>query len=113
MTSHLDLDAEIRRMNRRTKREDATPLVVYTRGGSYGLARLANIRDYMAMRSWPPDYAAARVVTNPDDLRAIKDAEKAIRAARKAADRVYAQAFGRGDAVDAVEADAAAKAVDR
>lgn len=107
----FDIEAEVRRANRRTKREEATPLVVYTRGGSHGLARLASIRDYMTMHSWPPDYSGARVITNADDLSAIKDAEAAIRATRQAADKVYARAFRRGDPVTPEAAEAAARLV--
>jgi hypothetical protein len=108
----LDIDAMVRRANRRTKREEATPLVIYSRDKAYGLARLASIFDYLTMHSWPPDYSTARVITNPDDLRAIQDAEKAIRAACKAADKVYAQAYRRGDLIDPAAAEAAREAVE-
>src|SRR3990167_7681119 len=98
-------------MNRRTKREDATPLVIYSRSKSYGLARLASIGDYLAMHSWPPDYSTARVITNPDDLRRITEAGKAIQKARRAADVIYAAAYKRGGLIDPAEADSAAALV--
>ena len=112
MNLSFDISAEVRRANRRTAREERTPLVVYTRGGSYGLARLASIRDYMTMHSWPPDYSSARVITNADDLHAIEEAEQAIRAARKAADKTYARAFRRGGPVTTEAADEAARLVE-
>jgi len=102
----------VRDANRRTKREEATPLVIYSRDKSYGLARLASIRDYLTMHSWPPDYSTARVILNADDLRAIDDAKTAIRKARKAADKVYARAFARGEPVDAAAAEGAAEKAD-
>lgn len=107
----LNIDAEVRRANRRTKREDATPLVIYSRLEAYGRARLANIGDYLAMHSWPPDYSTARTITNPDDLQAVGDALALIRKAHQNAQRVYAEAFARGERIDADEAEAAAKAV--
>jgi hypothetical protein len=108
----INLDAEMRHWNRRAARENRTPQVVYSWGGAYGLARLANIRDYL-MLHYPPDYSTARVITDPADLKAIAEAEVGIRAARKAADRVYARAFQRGVAVTAEAAEAAAREVER
>jgi hypothetical protein len=107
----FNIEAEIKRANRRTKREEATPLVVYTRGGSYGLARLASIRDYMAMHSWPPEYSGARIITDPHDIFRIAKAQETVRIAREAADQIYAQAFARGDEVDAEAAESAAAAI--
>ena len=109
----FDINAGVREANRRAKREERTPLVVYRRGKSYGLARLANIGEYLGLHGWPPDYSAARTVTDPADLHAIEEAERAIQAARRAADRVYARAFKRGETIDPGAADAAHREADR
>jgi hypothetical protein len=109
----FDIGRELRAVKRRDALEERTPLVIYNRGSSYGTTRLASIAGYLAMQGWPPDYSKARQIENPDDLRAIKEAQHAIYAARKAADKVYARAFKRGSEIDPAKADAAEKWVDR
>lgn len=109
----INLDRMFRDINARTRREEKSPLVLYDRGGSHGWAHLANITDYLlTVGGWPPDYSRTRIV-RLEDVPKIREAERLIREARRAADKLYAEAYASGSPVTAEAADAARKAAER
>jgi hypothetical protein len=95
----FDMKADVKRWNKRWKREEETPLVVYDRGADshpsnrWGQCRLANVGGYLATIGHHDDYRLVRVVTDPAALDAIKRAQREVERAHRNWNAMLGEAF--------------------